>query len=503
MHISEFVRRFHNHPVLFVGTGISLRYLKSSYTWDGLLKYITDELTENPEIYLDIKSQSQKNDIYQYDVIASKVGELFNQKLTDDRNGKFKFINDQFYELMTQNQNIPRFKLYISHLLNNLEVNDERVAELNDLKKIGKNIGSVITTNYDQFIETTLNFNPLVGNNILLSNPYGSVYKIHGCITEPAKIIITDNDYSNFDTKYELIRAQLLSLFIHNPIIFLGYNVGDENIKKILRTIFSYVEPNSELALKIRSNFLLVEYENGSNNEDTSEHDIDIQGYANTIRINKIKTDNYSAIYKALSDLTLPISAMDIRKVQTVVKDLYAGGSIQVKIVEDLDSVPNSERILAIGSSRSIKYEYHTFQETINNYFDLIDEENVQILELIGKYKIAKTAYFPIYGFASICENISNKDELKTNQKNCLTNALNRVPTRRKISQNTTISEIISNERIPESYKNEAIFYCIINDYVTLDDAEIYLRSIKLDNTAAKQILCAYDIKKYSTDMDL
>ncbi|EMU0730896.1 SIR2 family protein, partial [Neisseria gonorrhoeae] len=91
---------------------------------------------------------------------------------------------------------------------------------------------------------------------------------IHGCVDDPSKIIITKKDYEKFKEKYELIRAQLLSLFIHNPIIFLGYNVGDENIKEILKTIFTYVEPNSPSANKIRRNFLLVEYEPESNNED-------------------------------------------------------------------------------------------------------------------------------------------------------------------------------------------------------------------------------------------
>jgi len=116
--------------------------------------------------------------------------------------------------------------------------------EIAELKKIRKNIGSVITTNYDKFIEEIFEFNPLIGNNILLSNPYGSVYKIHGCVSDINKIIITSEDYENFLKKYELIRAQLLSLFIHNPIIFIGYNLADENIKNILKTIFTYIEPN-------------------------------------------------------------------------------------------------------------------------------------------------------------------------------------------------------------------------------------------------------------------
>ncbi|MDI5499114.1 SIR2 family protein, partial [Salmonella enterica subsp. enterica serovar Montevideo] len=132
------------------------------------------------------------------------------------------------------------------------------------LIKTRKNIGSIITTNYDQLVENIFDFNPLIGNNILLSNPYGSVYKIHGCVSDPNNIIITGEDYANFDNKYELIRAQLLSIFIHNPIIFIGYSISDKNIKYLLKTIFSYVDLNTELAKRIKDNFLLVEYEKDS-----------------------------------------------------------------------------------------------------------------------------------------------------------------------------------------------------------------------------------------------
>lgn len=38
MNIQEFISNYHNHPVLFVGTGLSLRYLKNSYSWDSLLQ---------------------------------------------------------------------------------------------------------------------------------------------------------------------------------------------------------------------------------------------------------------------------------------------------------------------------------------------------------------------------------------------------------------------------------------------------------------------------------
>lgn len=309
MNISEFIGQFRNHPVLFVGTGMSLRYLENSYSWDELLKKICFELKGNNEFYYDIKSNHCYDGKYKYDEIASDIEREFNSILVTDRNGKFKEINDLFYGNMENGIDISRFKLYISEMFKELKYRDN--PEIVELKKVRKNISSIITTNYDCMLEDIFGFKPLIGNDILLSNPYGALYKIHGSVEEPDKIIITHDDYEKFNQKYELIRAQLLSLFIHNPIIFMGYNIGDDNIKQILKTIFTYVDPASEAAEKVRSQFLLVEFSEGSDNLEVTEHDIDVEGFS-TIRINRIKTDNYTAIYKELSNLQLPVSAMDI-----------------------------------------------------------------------------------------------------------------------------------------------------------------------------------------------
>jgi hypothetical protein len=297
MRIKDFISKYNNHPVLFIGTGVSLRYLTNSYNWDGLLSKISFELKGNTEYYLDLKSSCDEDGKYRLDKVASLLEKEFNTMLISDRNGKFEHINDIFYRNMENGINISRFKIYIAQLFSNIEFRENVIEEINELKKVRKNIGSIITTNYDKLIEEVFEFNPLIGNDILLSNPYGAVYKIHGCASDPSKIIITTDDYNCFKEKYELIRAQLLSLFIHNPILFMGYNIGDENIKSILKTIFTYIEPNSEIADKIRGNFLLVEYEKDSLNEDVTEHDIDMEGFA-TIRINKIKTDNLFVFIK-------------------------------------------------------------------------------------------------------------------------------------------------------------------------------------------------------------
>ncbi|MFM2055703.1 MAG: hypothetical protein RLY71_88 [Pseudomonadota bacterium] len=480
---------------------MSLRYLKNSYTWDGLLKHIAHEIKGDNRFYFDIKSSCAVGNKYQYEKIAQKLESELTRYLTSEGRDELKIINDKFYELMDRNENVSRLKIYISNLLSGIDTKPEMDGEISELKKTRKNVGSIITTNYDKFIETVFQFDPLIGNNILLSNPYGSVYKIHGCVKDPAKIIITEKDYEEFDKRYELIRAQLLSIFIHNPIIFLGYSVTDNNIKSILKTIFSYVEPNSEIAKNIRNNFLLVEFEAGSVNHEISDHDIDIEGYSTTIRINKIKTDDFSAIYRAISSLNLPVSAMDIRKVQSIVKEIYAGGKIQVKITDDLDSLSNSEKILAIGSVNTIKYEYQTSSEMIKNYFNIIDEENHQLISLIDKMVIPTRNFFPIFGFNKINKNLKKAGSLREQQIKLLKYTKNSMASSCK-NKNTSIADIMQNNKIPKGSKDSAIIFATLSRQLSLDEVERYLRIEKISTTETsyRKLVCAYDAVKYSNE---
>ena len=492
MHISDFIKQFRNHPVLFVGTGMSLRYLENSYSWDELLKKICFELKGNNEYYYDIKSNHCNDGHYRYDEIASDIEKEFNSNLVADRNGKFKEINDLFYNNMENGISISRFKLYISKLFS--ELNYKNNPELVELKKTKKNLSSIITTNYDCMLEDIFGFKPLIGNDILLSNSYGALYKIHGSVDEPDKIIITHDDYEKFNQKYELIRAQLLSLFIHN-----GYNIGDNNIKQILKTIFAYVDPASDAAEKVRSQFLLVEYEKGSNNMEVTEHDIDVEGFS-TIRINRIKTDNYTAIYRELSGLQLPVSAMDIRKVQNVVKEIYAGGTIKVRITNDLDELDNSDKVLVIGSQKSITYSYQTAPEMMKNYFDIIEEENNQVLELVDKIMIQSTQYFPIYGFSLIDPNIKRSEQLKKQQKEKLKTIYELVKKRYNVTENS-LDAILQNESYAMTYKNEVIAYALMEQKVSPEEVEPYLKEMSGvggNTTDYRRLLCAYDYVKYS-----
>ena len=349
-------------------------------------------------------------------------------------------------------------------------------------------------------IEEIFKFNPLIGNNILLSNPYGSVYKIHGCVSQPDKIIISERDYQEFEKKYELIRAQLLSLFIHNPIIFIGYAIGDKNIKDILKTIFSYVDYNSEEAKKIQRNFLLVEYRADSDNTDILEHSIELEG-SQIIRINKLTTDNFTELYKAIANLILPVSTMDIRKVQNIVKDIFSGGKIEVSITEDLDELENSDKVLVIGSKNTIQYVYQTPSDMVANYFKIIEEKNKQIIALLDKQTIRSNLFFPIFAFSKINNELTKADILKKQQRGKIESILNNKPAKCSGVYKTP-QEVINTEDVPVSNKTQVIIASNINGNMDLDSVKEFLIEFKdKKSTSYRQLLCAYDLKKYSKDV--
>ena len=473
-----------------------MRYYEDSYTWDQLLTKLCTELYGEEEVYLNLKYKC-KND---YPLIASELEKSFDEILEKDRNGKFKPINDLFFERMKQGKpQCSRMKLYLSSLFENLKVKDSMKEEIDILVKAKKNICSIITTNYDRFIEDNMDFSPLVGNKIILSNPYGSVYKIHGSIDCPDSLVITQEDYSNFNIGNELIKAQLISLFIHNPIIFLGYGMNDDDIKSILETIFKYVTPNSEEAKLIQRNFLLVEYERGTNNTTVEDYSITLQ-QNNSIRINKLVTDDFSSIYTAIGNLRLPVSAMDIRKVETVIRKILVNnseGAVKVRITDNIDSLDNRDTILAIGSEESFKYVNLQTGDMIRLYFELIDENRTEVLALIDNMKISSNQYFPIYGFSLINQEIHEAYKLKRQQDRQIESCVQRINDISKV-EHDSINDIIHDTDVARSYKEECIIWNVWENRIDVDDLKEYLLSCSTkETTNYRRLLCVYDKKKY------
>ena len=113
---------------------------------------------------------------------------------------------------------------------------------------------NIITTNYDSLFERVYDSNKL---NIIFSDdhtPYiddkkVNLFKIHGDLSAPNSIIITESDYNNFfskDTEQNTIWSVIKGIIATKSILFIGYGLEDTNIQVIFNKIRNKIGENGK-----------------------------------------------------------------------------------------------------------------------------------------------------------------------------------------------------------------------------------------------------------------
>lgn len=96
----------------------------------------------------------------------------------------------------------------------------------------------VISTNYDDLIQrdilpgrTNTNY---PGKPITQRNGVLDIYQIHGSIEHPPSIVATTEDYYKFINAPTYFSRKIFTLMAENTVVFLGYSLGDPNLKAII-----------------------------------------------------------------------------------------------------------------------------------------------------------------------------------------------------------------------------------------------------------------------------
>ena len=120
------------------------------------------------------------------------------------------------------------------------------------LKKM--NLNYIVTTNYDNLIETKINSYVVSEDTDLPHyNTNTMVIKMHGDIVKK-NVVLKKSDYKNYETNFPLISTYLKGLFTTNTILFIGYSFNDASVQQIMKWIRNILKNDTKQAFLVDLN---------------------------------------------------------------------------------------------------------------------------------------------------------------------------------------------------------------------------------------------------------
>ena len=372
-------------PILFVGSGVSGRYL-SLNTWGSLLEKVASMLGI---------------DRFQLNGIISKIelehpnsnvnpllaSELSNMMLNGISNGSitrddFPDVPDTEWNLMeTQNP----FKVVICNILKKGNVTDDsrKLKEIESFKKLSDKVPAVITTN-DDFLETEIfkNFSTLIYPDDYYfsgSEGYGEILKVHGTIDDPESIIVTAEDYVKLKEESKVIMSRLTSLMCYHPVIFIGYSINDEEINSL---IFDMVSSLKQTDIdKIRGHLIRVSVSDKLKKSKWNPKIEDHNG--KRIETMHLEVPTLEVVFRYLDRFTPVATPFEIKKYKGMIREIVLSTdqtSKRISVIgeDSIDSIGSKNFAVIFGDAGSI----NSMMKGITGY-DISDV----IIDVMTKHK--------------------------------------------------------------------------------------------------------------------
>lgn len=515
MTIDDIISKFSTTPFLFVGSGISRRYLNLP-DWKGLLKHFAQLIYDDEFAYNVFESQAKT--LPCQSGIMPKIAELIQNEF-DQKWFRDSSIRTVDAKMMDQIHNgLSPFKAELSNYLKqNSILNDDYAEEIEKLSKLSeKCISGVITTNYDSFLEDHfVGFSKYIGQSQLIFSAIqgvAEIYKIHGSLEQPDSIVINEKDYVLFEEKCAYLAAKLMTIFMEYPIIFMGYSISDTNIQNIIKSIVNCLDPEQVKVLEER--FIFVEYKPGMVGAEVTPYTIMVDDKPLIMR--KITLSDFMLLYNALENKK---SKLPVRILRRFKQELYEytvtavpTGNLRVASIDDA-RVGDEELVLAIGKAsefgikglsgldsnewyRNIILEDLDFtaDELLDHAFPKLARQNSGKLP-INKYLAEATKEFPEYA------EMAKKQDFNSIISNTFKNS------RKYLGSYTSVKQIWENEKSSLERATRLIAY-LPEHQIDLVELEMVLRELFEDDvnilqnsgtarTHIRRLIRIYDLLKW------
>lgn len=405
-HLSQFVTA----PFLFVGSGLSRRYVNSD-TWAQLLERFANQIGKPYARY-----HSAANG--DYPKIATALAQDFHNHWWDDERYEASRTTYPNPQKISSPLKIE-VSAYVAGLLANLPDKGALREEIELLKKAV--VQGVITTNYDPMLENFFNLTVFTGQEeLLFSDPLGvgEIYKIHGSYEKPESLVLTAEDYELFKNRNTYLAAKLLTLFVEHPIIFLGYSLTDSNVQDILLSISKILTKDN--ISKLQDRLIFIQWDETSTSPQMVQSVIPVGNLS--IPIWQINVSDFKEIFQALSQLKERIPLRLLRRVKDQITELVRTSDPKNKTyVTDLDDSVNAADVdVVVGVGLENKLQLHAQGIVGLNRHDLLrdiiepklEPNNSEAMELVVMRVLPKhlagRTNTPIFKYLRACKYLND-----------------------------------------------------------------------------------------------
>ncbi len=390
-------------PFLFVGAGLSRRFAGLP-NWEGLLREFAQYNPQPYEYYYGAAGGDLP-------LTASKIAEDFYQvwwktELFKDSKEAFGVdVTDGSSALKIEIAKFVREQLKASAIPAN-------VADEWALLQAAS-VDGVITTNYDGLLELAYpEFQVFIGQDeLLFSDTQGiaEIYHIHGAASAPASLVLTQDDYADYNKHNPYLAAKLLTIFVEHPVIFLGYSMGDKNIHTILQNIvFGLRDKNVG---KLADRLIFVEWEE---NVEPSISDSVILVDTVSIPVTRLKVPDFVDVFTALGTRPRAIPAKIVRLLKEQIYELILTNDPSQRLVaySDVDSASAKDIsvVFGVGAKAALRGLVGVGRPEV--FADVLDSTGTSypaadLIELVIAH-IRATDWWPVFKYLAAAGHLQN-----------------------------------------------------------------------------------------------
>jgi len=391
-------------PFLFVGSGLSRRYINLD-DWEGTLRHFA-KLTDRDYEYYAAQAGSD------LPMVASLIAEEFYEIWWED--DAYAGQRADLKEECTTKSSPLKFQIaeYMRELADLESVPDKYEKEVDTLRRV--TVDGIITTNWDTFLEKLFPDYTVYASQdeVLFSYQHAvaEIYKIHGCCRQPNSLVLTADDYEDFNRKNAYLAAKLTTVFLEHPIVFLGYSLQDTNIQGILNSFSHCLSDERLKTLSERLIFVQRAKGKGPNISPSI-----ITAGDQKLEALRVTTDSFVSVYEALARTERRISAHLLRQIKKQVYELVQTNDpkdqLHVVDLENLEDHEDVDIVVGVGvygklgerGLTGIKID-ELFEDLVADGHKFDDLAEGIVMQTIRGWLDERRRYVPLYKYLELAD---------------------------------------------------------------------------------------------------